>query len=131
MYLLYWSISLIVHMYIDIPVYTYVHYALTLPCPHPTLTLPSPYPLVGGIYTVIRSKADVSVEELGDQYCLMGPMNEQYVRIEVEVLDPTLDPRCCKAMRLAIEQMREHGIKVSAGGGGGVRQAGVLGKRRG
>lgn len=27
---------------------------------------------VGGIYTVIRSKAFVSTEELGEQYCLFG-----------------------------------------------------------
>lgn len=29
---------------------------------------------VGGIYTVIRSKAFVSVEELGERYCLFGKM---------------------------------------------------------
>lgn len=27
---------------------------------------------VGGIYTVIRSKAFVSAEELGEHYCLLG-----------------------------------------------------------
>ena len=39
---------------------------------------------VGGIYTVIRSKAFVSTEELGDQYCLMGPYKEESARQEVE-----------------------------------------------
>jgi glycogen synthase len=39
---------------------------------------------VGGIYTVIRSKAFVSTEELGDQYCLLGPYKEECARQEVE-----------------------------------------------
>lgn len=38
---------------------------------------------VGGIYTVIRSKAPISVEELGDQYCLLGPQREERWRLEV------------------------------------------------
>lgn len=29
---------------------------------------------VGGIYTVIRSKAFVSTEEMGDNYCLLGKL---------------------------------------------------------
>ncbi|KAH0560730.1 hypothetical protein KQX54_007705 [Cotesia glomerata] len=39
---------------------------------------------VGGIYTIIRSKAYVSTEELGDRYCMMGPYKEQSARTEVE-----------------------------------------------
>ena len=31
-----------------------------------------PLSLVGGIYTVIRSKAGVTTSELGDQYCMIG-----------------------------------------------------------
>lgn len=31
---------------------------------------------VGGIYTVIRSKAFVSAEELGEHYCLLGKRNK-------------------------------------------------------
>lgn len=45
------------------------------------------FSIVGGIYTVIRSKAQITAEELGDHYCLIGPMNEHFVRTEVEVLD--------------------------------------------
>lgn len=39
---------------------------------------------VGGIYTVIRSKTGVSVNELGDQYILLGPYKEFHARQEVE-----------------------------------------------
>ena len=45
---------------------------------------------VGGIYTVIRSKAGVTTEELGDQYCMLGMYNEDCVKLEVEVLEPEL-----------------------------------------
>lgn len=42
---------------------------------------------VGGIYTVIRSKTGVSVNELGDQYVLLGPYFESKARTEVEEED--------------------------------------------
>ena len=64
---------------------------------------------VGGIYTVLKTKAAVTVEELGDQYCLIGPLNESCVRTEVEVMEPTSVP-----MLATLQQMREHGIKVSS-----------------
>ncbi|VDM40142.1 unnamed protein product [Toxocara canis] len=38
---------------------------------------------VGGIYTVLRTKAAVSTDELGDQYCMLGPYNEERVKLEV------------------------------------------------
>jgi len=62
---------------------------------------------VGGIYTVIRTKAAVTVEELGEQYCLVGPLNESCVRTEVEILEPTN-----YALVGTIQHMREFGIKV-------------------
>jgi glycogen(starch) synthase len=62
---------------------------------------------VGGIYTVIKTKAAVTTEELGDQYCMIGPYNESCVRTEVEVLEPS-----CPALSATLKQMREHGIKV-------------------
>ena len=42
---------------------------------------------VGGIYTVIRSKTGVSVNELGDQYILLGPYVEMKARQEIEEED--------------------------------------------
>lgn len=65
---------------------------------------------VGGIYTVIRSKAGVSVEELGDQYCLLGPFNEGLVKTEVEVMEP---PEAF--YQNAIQSMKNSGIKVTYG----------------
>ena len=62
---------------------------------------------VGGIYTVIKTKAAVTTEELGDQYCMIGPYNESCVRTEVEILEPSSPP-----MVATLAQMREHGIKV-------------------
>ena len=63
---------------------------------------------VGGIYTVIKTKAGVTVEELGEQYCLIGPYNESCVRTEVETVEPYNE-----AMSMTLQQMRDHGIKVS------------------
>ena len=63
---------------------------------------------VGGIYTVIKTKAAVTVEELGDQYCLIGPYNEACVRTEVEILEPMPDSPIANTLK----QMREHGLKV-------------------
>jgi glycogen(starch) synthase len=65
---------------------------------------------VGGIYTVIRTKAQVTTEELGDQYCLIGPYNEQLVRTEVEVEEPT-----DYAYREAIQALKNFGIRLIYG----------------
>lgn len=64
---------------------------------------------VGGIYTVIRSKAFVSTEEMGDQYCLIGPYKEASARTEVEEADfPHNSP-----LNLAVQVLRDQGFKVS------------------
>uniref|UniRef100_C3ZKB8 Glycogen [starch] synthase n=1 Tax=Branchiostoma floridae TaxID=7739 RepID=C3ZKB8_BRAFL len=65
---------------------------------------------VGGIYTVIRSKAGVTVDELGDHYCLIGPYNENSARLEVDPMEPTND-----IMRRTLANMREKGVKVEYG----------------
>ncbi|ESO00672.1 hypothetical protein HELRODRAFT_157348 [Helobdella robusta] len=66
---------------------------------------------VGGIHTVIRTKAAVTVDELGDQYYMIGPYVEQFVRMEVEVCEPTHND----AMMKALQHMRQHGMKVVFG----------------
>lgn len=43
--------------------------------------------VVGGIYTVIRSKTSASVNEMGDQYVCIGPYVEMKARAEVEEED--------------------------------------------
>ena len=63
--------------------------------------------LVGGIYTVIRSKSFVSTEEMGDQYCLIGPYKEYSARTEVE-LTPLINPKLNKA----VEKLNNEGFKV-------------------
>ena len=67
--------------------------------------------VVGGIYTVIRSKAGVTMAELGDQYCMLGPYNEDRVKLEVEVMEPKFS-----VMKESIEVLRNEGIKVSENG---------------
>jgi glycogen(starch) synthase len=64
---------------------------------------------VGGIYTVIRSKAYVSTEEMGDQYCLLGPYKEQCARTEVEESDFS------GPLHTAVSKMREQGFKIHTG----------------
>lgn len=66
---------------------------------------------VGGIYTVIRSKAYVSVEELGNQYCLLGPYKEACAKTEVEETDFPEDNPLNKAVRV----LRDQGFKVVTG----------------
>jgi len=64
---------------------------------------------VGGIYTVIRSKAFVSTEEMGDNYCLFGPYKEYYARQEVELGDfPAGSP-----LQVAANRLREQGFGVT------------------
>eukprot|EP00795_Rhopilema_esculentum_P003714 gene3714-14987_t len=62
---------------------------------------------VGGIYTVIRSKAAVTVDELGNDYCLFGPYNESSVQTEVEVMTPE-----SSVMNDVIQSMQDKGMKV-------------------
>lgn len=64
---------------------------------------------VGGIYTVLRSKAGVTTDELGDQYCMLGPYNEATVRTEVEVCEPENE-----VIRRAIKKMTDQGLKVES-----------------
>jgi len=55
---------------------------------------------VGGIYTVLRTKAPISTDELGDQYCMIGPYNEERVKLEVELLEPETASRVFIGIRL-------------------------------
>lgn len=71
---------------------------------------PNSYFLVGGIYTVLRTKAPVSTDELGDQYCMLGPYFEDRVKLEVEVLEPET-----VHMKYTLEQMQEWGFKCVYG----------------
>ncbi|KAJ5451619.1 Glycogen synthase [Penicillium cf. griseofulvum] len=65
---------------------------------------------VGGIYSVLKSKAPVTTAEYGERYTLIGPLNRASAAVEVEELTPT-NP----AMRETIQSMKERGIEMVYG----------------
>jgi len=65
---------------------------------------------VGGIYSVLKSKAPVTTAEYGDRYTLIGPLNRQSAAVEVEALTPT-NPQ----LAATIEAMEARGIVILYG----------------
>ncbi|TGJ83900.1 hypothetical protein E0Z10_g4867 [Xylaria hypoxylon] len=65
---------------------------------------------VGGIYSVLKSKAPVTTAEYGDRYTLIGPLNHQSAAVEVEELEPAN-----QELAKSIEAMRNRGIGVLYG----------------
>ncbi|KAJ8327116.1 hypothetical protein BDV3_000243 [Batrachochytrium dendrobatidis] len=65
---------------------------------------------VGGIYTVIKSKAPVTCNEYDDRYCLIGPLSYKTAPLEVEETKPS-----SAAMRSAIDSLQSAGIKTLFG----------------
>ncbi|KAI5365288.1 Putative glycogen synthase [Septoria linicola] len=65
---------------------------------------------VGGIYSVLKSKAQVTTAEYGSSYTLLGPLNRASAAVEVEEVEPR-DP----AMIATIKSMNERGIKTMYG----------------
>ncbi|KAA8914581.1 hypothetical protein TRICI_002869 [Trichomonascus ciferrii] len=65
---------------------------------------------VGGIYSVIKSKAPVTTREFKSRYCLIGPLNYKSASIEVEELTPTN-----VHLKDALEAMSGRGIKYLYG----------------
>ena len=65
---------------------------------------------VGGIYTVIKTKAAETVVEYGEQYVLFGPYNDKCAKLEVEVIENPAN----FAIADTLAQMRSHNIKVSS-----------------
>ena len=57
---------------------------------------------------MIRSKAAVTVDEIGNNYYLFGPYNESSVQTEVEVMQPE-----SKVINDVIQSMRDKGMKVT------------------
>lgn len=64
-------------------------------------------PPVGGIYTVLQTKAKVTGDEWGDNYYLVGPYTEQGVRTQVELLEPPTP-----ALKRTLDSMNSKGCKV-------------------
>ncbi|CAG8704874.1 3876_t:CDS:2 [Dentiscutata erythropus] len=61
---------------------------------------------VGGIYTVIKSKAPVTVHEYGDNYTLIGPLNHRTAAAEVES-----EPITNSYIKEILDDMDRQGIK--------------------
>lgn len=64
---------------------------------------------VGGIYTVLRSKAVEMVKRWGDSYCLLGPLNHDQVQIEFE--DEEFDDE----LGVVVKKLRNLGLELRAG----------------
>ena len=64
---------------------------------------------VGGIYTVLRSKAPATVQSWGDNYWLVGPYREPSARIEFEPQVPD------GAIADAVAELRERGLQTYCG----------------
>ncbi|XP_008579702.1 PREDICTED: glycogen [starch] synthase, liver [Galeopterus variegatus] len=65
---------------------------------------------VGGICTVIQTKAKTTADEWGDNYFLIGPYFEHNMKTQVEQCEPAND-----AVRRAVESMNKHGCQVHFG----------------
>jgi glycogen(starch) synthase len=64
---------------------------------------------VGGIYTVLRSKAPHTVDEWGDRYFLIGPYTPQTSPMEFEPLSPG------EIVGPTLEHLRRQGVQVQFG----------------
>ncbi|XP_050824701.1 glycogen [starch] synthase, liver isoform X1 [Gopherus flavomarginatus] len=65
---------------------------------------------VGGIYTVIQTKAKITIDEWGENYFLIGPYFEHNVKTQVEVCEP---PN--QAIKKAVDTLKGQGCQVFFG----------------
>lgn len=65
---------------------------------------------VGGIYTVIQTKAKITVDEWGENYIMMGPYYEHNFRTQVEKCEP---PN--QAIKAAMDSLINNGCQVHFG----------------
>lgn len=66
--------------------------------------------VVGGIYTVIRTKVPVTVREFGDRYTLIGPLSYKSAPMEVEACEPNSEK-----VREVLDSMAKYGVKYLYG----------------
>ncbi len=64
---------------------------------------------LGGIYTVMRTKAGTMVESWGDRYCMIGPYNADTAGVEFEPAEPS------GAIAEAIHRLEEMSIRAHYG----------------
>ncbi|KAJ3372511.1 glycogen synthase isoform 1 [Allomyces arbusculus] len=67
---------------------------------------------VGGIYTVIRTKALVTAAEYGSRYLLVGPLNPRTAPLEVEPGDAAL---VSPALKDSLDAIHSHGVRTVFG----------------
>ncbi|KAI9136655.1 glycogen synthase [Paraphysoderma sedebokerense] len=67
---------------------------------------------VGGIYTVLKTKAAVTVQEYGERYILVGPLSYKTAPLEVENVDPGT---ISLELRDSLNIMASQGIKYIFG----------------
>lgn len=65
---------------------------------------------VGGIYTVIKTKAPVTCAEYGSRYCLIGPLSYKSAPMEVEATEPKTPE-----MKATLASMAAQGVKYLYG----------------
>ncbi|XP_023410517.1 glycogen [starch] synthase, liver isoform X2 [Loxodonta africana] len=63
---------------------------------------------VGGIYTVIQTKAKTTADEWGENYFLIGPYFENNMKTQVEQCEPVNE-----TVRRAVDTMNNHGCQVT------------------
>lgn len=66
--------------------------------------------IVGGIYTVIKTKVPVTVEEYGGRYYLIGPLSKKNSSLEVETWEPE-----DSVVKECINEMQSCGVKILHG----------------
>ncbi|XP_050824710.1 glycogen [starch] synthase, liver isoform X2 [Gopherus flavomarginatus] len=64
---------------------------------------------VGGIYTVIQTKAKITIDEWGENYFLIGPYFEHNVKTQVEVCEP---PN--QAIKKAVDTLKGQGCQLTS-----------------
>ncbi|KAI9271364.1 glycogen synthase [Sporodiniella umbellata] len=69
-----------------------------------------PTKFLGSIYTVIKTKASMTVREFGDRYCLIGPLSYKTAPMEVETLEPPIEP-----LKQTLDVMSSQGVKYIFG----------------
>ncbi len=62
---------------------------------------------IGGIYTVLRSKVPAMIEQWGDNYCLLGPLNDPNIDAELEDITDLSDP-----IARAVQKLRDEGVEA-------------------
>ncbi|XP_030623917.1 glycogen [starch] synthase, liver isoform X3 [Chanos chanos] len=63
---------------------------------------------VGGIYTVIQTKAKITVDEWGENYFMMGPYYEHNFKTQVEQCDPP-----SAAIKIAMDSLKNSGCQLT------------------